>query len=86
MINAAQLIRMPTMLMRRLKSGKLGPTSISPLLSEPQKVQKVVLIPDNLEDPNSIAVLIIQTLIQNQFQLALFQGNHFYFAFFEKKT
>lgn len=62
------------MLLRRLKSGKLTPTSISPLLTDSQKVGQVVLVPDNLEDPNSVALLIAQTLLQYQFQLGLFQG------------
>jgi hypothetical protein len=72
MINGSQLIRMPSMLLRRLKAGKLSPISVSPLLAEPAKVDQIVLIPDHQVD--SVGALIAQNLIQHNFQLAVFQG------------
>ncbi|KAI6175731.1 Protein-tyrosine-phosphatase [Aphelenchoides bicaudatus] len=74
-INNSQLIRMPSMLLRRLKSGKLAPISICPLLAEPQKIAKIVLIPDQHEDSNSVGSLIAQNLLQHHFQLAVFQDD-----------
>jgi hypothetical protein len=75
------------MLMRRLKSGKLAPVSISPLLTDAQKVGLVVLIPNQSDGPNSVAMLIAQTLLQHQFQLALFQGLLFWeIAFLETRN
>lgn len=65
------------MLMRRLKSGKLAPASISPLLTDSQKVGLTVLIPDQSDSPNSVAMLIIQNLLQHQFQLGVLQGSLF---------
>uniref|UniRef100_A0A0N4Z019 protein-tyrosine-phosphatase n=1 Tax=Parastrongyloides trichosuri TaxID=131310 RepID=A0A0N4Z019_PARTI len=66
-IRGSHLIRLPTVLYRRLKNGTIAPQSICASLKDSEST-KVVIVPDSLLN-GSLAVQIITCLLNNNYEV-----------------